>query len=65
MLEYDFKKSIIANIKRSIGWINFLLADNPNAKQYLQSQIDEQTEILGDQEYRICLLELGVTEDDL
>ena len=65
MLKYNFGRSMIANIQACMSWINFLLPDAKNTRAAIQSQIDEQTELCGEQEYRICLLELGVSENDL
>lgn len=65
MLKYDFSKSAVTNIKHVMAWINHLLSDGNNLRHVTQEQIDEQIEIEGEHEYRLCLLELGVTENDL
>lgn len=63
MLKYDFTKSLIANIKACIGWINFLIPEGENSRKALeQTQEDtdaalcEVAEMLAEQEEAIVEL---------
>lgn len=46
MLKYDFAKSLIANIKACIGWINFLIPDSENSRKALEQAQDETNSAL-------------------
>lgn len=43
MLKYDYKKSLIANIKSCMSWINFILPDSASSRKALE-QAQEDTD---------------------